>query len=170
MARVSDGTLSDNAYSLATRQKSAINAACLFVWFKSVCESQTDPPPHTHTQHRIQVSEWVEPAGVSSKQRRRQRRAALLHRAAAQQRLGAKACGFTGMVLLQGAFDASSKDTNGGADWDGSLLANFHPTYYGMAVARFDRPPAPRSHLDASTDRKGAQSGAAGQKFELIKT
>ena len=116
------------------------------------------------------MSEWVEPAGVSSKQRRRHRRAALLHRAAAQQRLGAKACGFTGMVLLQGAFDASSKDTNGGADWDGSLLANFHPTYYGMAVARFDRPPAPRSHLDASTDRKGAQSGAAGQKFELIKT
>ena len=49
MARVSDGTLSDNAYSLGTRQKSAINAACLFVWFKSVCESQTDsPPPHTH--------------------------------------------------------------------------------------------------------------------------
>lgn len=23
--------------------------------------------------------------------------------------------------------------------WEGRMLANFHPTYYGMAVARFDR-------------------------------
>ena len=50
MACVSNGTwlcTRRQRDSLGTRQKSAINAACLFVWFKAVCESQADPP-NTH--------------------------------------------------------------------------------------------------------------------------
>jgi hypothetical protein len=109
------------------------------------------------------ISAWVEPQGSNSEVRRERRRAALLQEAALQQMLGAKACGFTGLVLLQGAFDASfptsseakrgrrltgggmrAKGEGGGADvkgaeWEGQLLANYHPTYYGMAVARFEK-------------------------------
>jgi hypothetical protein len=41
------------------------------------------------------------------KEKRKNRRNALLKTAAQQQLLGAKSCGFTGLVLLQGAFDAA---------------------------------------------------------------
>ena len=45
-------------------------------------------------------------------------------------------CGFTGLVLLQGAFD---RDEELGFSWQGDLRANCHPTYYGMMVAKFTR-------------------------------
>lgn len=45
------------------------------------------------------------------------------------QRKGAMSCGFTGLVALQGFLKA--------AGWKGTVLANEHPTYYGMMVAKF---------------------------------
>jgi len=47
----------------------------------------------------------------------------------------ALSCGFTGLVVMQGILDrAKSK----GKEWESNLLANFHPTYYGMMVAKFN--------------------------------
>lgn len=46
----------------------------------------------------------------------------------------ALSCGFTGLVLLEGMFQASGID-----NWTGQVLANFHPSYYGMMVATFAR-------------------------------
>ena len=43
----------------------------------------------------------------------------------------AKTCGFTGMVMLNGMLKASSED------WQSRLLANYHPSYYGMMLASF---------------------------------
>jgi len=39
---------------------------------------------------------------------------------------GAMSCGFTGLVALQGFLK--------GAGWKGTVLANEHPTYYGMKL------------------------------------
>lgn len=39
---------------------------------------------------------------------------------------GAMSCGFTGLVTLQGFLRSSS--------WSGEVLANAHPTYYGMRL------------------------------------
>mmetsp|Transcript_26223 Transcript_26223/g.41474 ORF Transcript_26223/g.41474 Transcript_26223/m.41474 type:complete len:134 (-) Transcript_26223:91-492(-) len=54
--------------------------------------------------------------------------------AANQQTLGAKSCGFTGMIFLDGILDVIRKESG---EWESQCLANFHPTYYGMMVARF---------------------------------
>lgn len=43
----------------------------------------------------------------------------------------ALSCGFTGLVMLDGMLKASSED------WQSRLLANFHPSYYGMMLASF---------------------------------
>jgi len=48
----------------------------------------------------------------------------------------AKSCGFTGMVFLHGLLSALKDD---GISWTPELLANEHPTYYGMLVAQFTR-------------------------------
>eukprot|EP01084_Bolivina_argentea_P181670 313728_1 len=61
----------------------------------------------------------------------------LLKDARYQQLKGAKSCGFNGFVLLQGIFDASMEEEN--TDWMSQLHANYHPTYYGMAVGNFTR-------------------------------
>ena len=46
----------------------------------------------------------------------------------------AQSCGFTGMVMLDGMLKASSED------WTSRLLANYHPSYYGMMLASFIPP------------------------------
>ena len=43
----------------------------------------------------------------------------------------ALSCGFTGLVMLNGMLNASP------GDWQSQLLANFHPSYYGMMLASF---------------------------------
>ena len=43
----------------------------------------------------------------------------------------ALSCGFTGLVMLDGMLKASS------SSWESRLLANFHPSYYGMMLASF---------------------------------
>lgn len=43
----------------------------------------------------------------------------------------ALSCGFTGLVMLDGLLKASP------TAWDSHLLANFHPSYYGMMLASF---------------------------------
>ena len=71
----------------------------------------------------------------------------LLEKASHEQDVGAMSCGYTGFVLLQGMFDASSYDDDNGERmerdvhkmWRSQLLANHHPTYYGMAVGNFTR-------------------------------
>lgn len=45
-------------------------------------------------------------------------------------------CGYLGLVALQGVINASSCN---GSTWNSRLLANEHPTYYGMMVATFER-------------------------------
>jgi len=57
---------------------------------------------------------------------------ALLVEATKQQKLGAASCGFTGLVLLEGAVDVLDRSS-----WDSKLLAIAAPTYYGMAIATF---------------------------------
>merc|ERR1712130_415352 len=58
----------------------------------------------------------------------------LLDKASYEQSIGAMSCGYTGLVLLEGMFNASSYSDNIGDIWNSQLLANYHPTYYGMAV------------------------------------
>ena len=76
------------------------------------------------------------------------------------QQKGAESCGFTGLVFLDGVLDTVARggvavglgtgpgsvlskeephlNTNAtNTNWSSELLANAHPTYYGMAVARF---------------------------------
>lgn len=93
------------------------------------------------------VAAWVE----------RLQPARLLRDAKRRQAGGAKSCGFTGLVLLQGLLQAALSPprhrqqgpvSGGAADgsslraaWDSQLLAIHHPTYFGMAVARFQRRP-----------------------------
>ena len=48
----------------------------------------------------------------------------------------AKSCGFTGLVFLHGLLSTLKDD---GIAWTPELLANEHPTYYGMLVAQFSR-------------------------------
>lgn len=60
----------------------------------------------------------------------------LLRNATKQQALGALSCGYTGLVMLQGVFDAAIAD---GARWTSLMQANYHPTYYGMMAANFSR-------------------------------
>lgn len=43
----------------------------------------------------------------------------------------ALSCGFTGLVMLDGLLKASPKC------WESRLLANYHPSYYGMMLASF---------------------------------
>eukprot|EP01063_Lacrimia_lanifica_P014313 TRINITY_DN20931_c0_g1_i1.p1 TRINITY_DN20931_c0_g1~~TRINITY_DN20931_c0_g1_i1.p1 ORF type:complete len:316 (+),score=83.59 TRINITY_DN20931_c0_g1_i1:61-1008(+) len=66
---------------------------------------------------------------------------ALLRTAAGYQAGGAMSCGFTGLVLLQGVVDAVARREGCGARaaWSSRMLANHHPTYYGMMVATFNR-------------------------------
>jgi len=45
----------------------------------------------------------------------------------------ALSCGYTGLVVLHGLLETEKQS------WNPELLANFHPTYYGMLVARFTR-------------------------------
>eukprot|EP01084_Bolivina_argentea_P181671 313732_1 len=62
----------------------------------------------------------------------------LLNKASYEQSVGAMSCGYTGFVLLQGMFDASIyPNKNIHNIWKSQLLANYHPTYYGMAVGNF---------------------------------
>eukprot|EP01083_Nonionella_stella_P150143 477806_1 len=72
------------------------------------------------------ISEWIKTMD----------RRYLLQTARYEQYKGSKSCGFNGFVLLQGMFDASVEDDT---DWISQLLANYHPTYYGMAVGNFTR-------------------------------
>lgn len=60
----------------------------------------------------------------------------LLDKASYEQSVGAMSCGYTGFVLLQGMFEQSMKAND---SWKSQLLANYHPTYYGMAVGNFTR-------------------------------
>jgi len=46
----------------------------------------------------------------------------------------ALSCGYTGLVLLHGILERVN------VEWKPELLSNHHPTYYGMLVARFERP------------------------------
>merc|ERR1712125_252133 len=50
--------------------------------------------------------------------------------ATAQERAGAKSCGFTGLLMLDGGLRATSH-----SNWHSKLLAVEAPTYYGMGVA-----------------------------------
>eukprot|EP01083_Nonionella_stella_P311548 1111259_1 len=69
----------------------------------------------------------------------------LLDKASHEQSIGAMSCGYTGFVLLQGMFKGSvenhgilkHKDIHD--VWRSILLANYHPSYYGMAVGNFTR-------------------------------
>lgn len=45
---------------------------------------------------------------------------------------GAKSCGYTGLLMLEGALNELGRD-----DWQSSMLALEAPTYYGMGVATF---------------------------------
>jgi len=60
------------------------------------------------------------------------RRAPLAEEATAQERAGAKSCGYTGLLLLDGALGSLGRER-----WRPSLLALEAPTYYGMGVATF---------------------------------
>lgn len=79
----------------------------------------------------------------------------LLNEAAALSK-GAKACGYTGLVLLEGILHperyenvssgatrpeegAAGRGRRRGGQWAGKVLANEHPTYYGMMAALFER-------------------------------
>lgn len=53
----------------------------------------------------------------------------------------ALSCGFTGLVMLEGLIARSTEKY--GQRWVSTLLANYHPTYYGMMVATFMPPPRP---------------------------
>uniref|UniRef100_A0A0G4FX68 Extradiol ring-cleavage dioxygenase class III enzyme subunit B domain-containing protein n=1 Tax=Chromera velia CCMP2878 TaxID=1169474 RepID=A0A0G4FX68_9ALVE len=95
------------------------------------------------------VEEWAEGGG----------RQKLLGEAAELHNAGAAACGFTGLVLLQGMFDrvcssvtrsdnqisekgerdSACLSTSGATEWESRVLGNFHPTYYGMLVAEMKR-------------------------------
>jgi len=44
----------------------------------------------------------------------------------------ARSCGYSGCLILQGAL-------KGAAEWKPSVLANVHPTYFGMMVALWQR-------------------------------
>jgi len=46
----------------------------------------------------------------------------------------ALSCGFTGLVVQQGVLDRAKIK---GKPWVSNLLANYHPTYYGMMVVKF---------------------------------
>eukprot|EP00971_Amphidinium_carterae_P048969 964842-Amphidinium_carterae.1 len=59
---------------------------------------------------------------------------ALLDDATAQQKAGAASCGYTGLVMLEGALAATGRSS-----WKSTLLAISAPTYYGMAVATLAR-------------------------------
>ncbi|KAK7116391.1 hypothetical protein V1264_002079 [Littorina saxatilis] len=48
----------------------------------------------------------------------------------------ALSCGFTGFVMLHGMLERAAQGT---AEWLSTLLANYHPSYYGMMVASFVR-------------------------------
>eukprot|EP01065_Artemidia_motanka_P019399 TRINITY_DN23030_c0_g1_i1.p1 TRINITY_DN23030_c0_g1~~TRINITY_DN23030_c0_g1_i1.p1 ORF type:complete len:307 (+),score=53.92 TRINITY_DN23030_c0_g1_i1:67-987(+) len=62
--------------------------------------------------------------------------AALLRDAAQEQLRGAMSCGFTGMVMLQGLI-AAAQTTD--VHWSSHMYADYHPTYYGMMVASWQR-------------------------------
>lgn len=47
----------------------------------------------------------------------------------------ALSCGYTGLVMLHGVLQAGS----GLQTWSSKVLANFHPSYYGMMVASFSK-------------------------------
>eukprot|EP00884_Botryococcus_braunii_P011358 jgi/Botrbrau1/20222/Bobra.31_1s0019.1 len=73
------------------------------------------------------IGAWARGAGPS----------ALLEEAAGLVK-GAKSCGYTGLVMLEGLLQAS------GIPWQRSVLAGpFYPSYYGMLVASFLPQPAP---------------------------
>eukprot|EP01062_Namystynia_karyoxenos_P081247 TRINITY_DN888_c1_g1_i1.p1 TRINITY_DN888_c1_g1~~TRINITY_DN888_c1_g1_i1.p1 ORF type:complete len:330 (+),score=91.99 TRINITY_DN888_c1_g1_i1:69-992(+) len=65
-----------------------------------------------------------------------QNSSALLSDAAGMQRIGAMSCGFTGLVMLEGMLQEARE---AGVKWESEMLANFHPTYYGMMAARWSR-------------------------------
>mmetsp|Transcript_47506 Transcript_47506/g.144288 ORF Transcript_47506/g.144288 Transcript_47506/m.144288 type:complete len:317 (-) Transcript_47506:52-1002(-) len=56
----------------------------------------------------------------------------LTEEATRQERAGAKSCGYTGLLMLDGALGRLGRDA-----WRPSLLALEAPTYYGMGVATF---------------------------------
>mmetsp|Transcript_84776 Transcript_84776/g.154561 ORF Transcript_84776/g.154561 Transcript_84776/m.154561 type:complete len:135 (+) Transcript_84776:2-406(+) len=62
---------------------------------------------------------------------------ALITDATEEQKRGADSCGFTGLVLLEGAISATRQSYT----WHSKLWAIEHPTYYGMAVAGMTRTP-----------------------------
>jgi len=76
-------------------------------------------------------------------------RTLLLKHCKREQEDEAMSCGFTGLVMLQGAMEviAAQNKSQCHADedeidyscWSSELLANINPTYYGMMVARFHR-------------------------------
>lgn len=43
-------------------------------------------------------------------------------------------CGYTGFVMLEGILESGRRSD---VSWSSDLLANFHPSYYGMMVAQF---------------------------------
>ena len=55
----------------------------------------------------------------------------------------AKSCGFTGLVMLQGMMSRANV-------WTSKVLANDHPSYYGMMVAAFTRPGADMAVLNGT--------------------
>lgn len=56
-----------------------------------------------------------------------------LEEATKQERAGAKSCGYTGLLMLDGALSELGRD-----NWQSSMLAVEAPTYYGMGVATFE--------------------------------
>ena len=60
----------------------------------------------------------------------------LLKNASLQQKIGAMSCGFTGFVFWQGMINEAMEH---GITFNSNMLANYHPTYYGMMVANFTR-------------------------------
>lgn len=59
----------------------------------------------------------------------------LCHDATVEERAGAKSCGYTGLVMLDGALQA----LGGSGVWEPTCLSLEAPTYYGMGVGTFER-------------------------------
>ena len=82
----------------------------------------------------------------------------------------AMSCGFTGLVMLHGMLFGSSGRAGRAPGWDSQLLANGHPTYYGMAVVQIANSassgvaaaPAAPADPAASPRRPAAAGGDAG--------
>lgn len=100
----------------------------------------------------------------------------LLVDARREQKAGALSCGFTGLVMLQGGLgwlsSGAGEERGEEALWRGEVLAEFHPTYYGMMVAKFARVGGGKNgtRMSSSFEPKfEGGAGAAGGQYQRLR-